>query len=374
MPCSQRIAAAGTAPENAPTRTRPARTGSRPNSVAQQARAPGAHQPRDAQAPRRAAARSSQPPGSEARHLQHRLARLARPPREDLSTRAARPSGRRSPRGWRRRSRPPPRSGRRAARRSGRRPPSPPRGSARCRRPRGRRAAAGATSSNSRRTSSRPRLLVGSSRTRTRQPTANARAISTSCCARRREVADHGLAVGCRGARAAPGRPARGPAPRACRTRPSARRLQAEHDVLHDREVRRQRQLLVDHGHAGPPRLQRTRRRGRARRPEPSCPRPRPSAPERTPMSVLLPAPFCPTSAHTSPRAHRERRRRRAPPSPPKALRMPRISKRGAQGRHCFSHCDRSGCSSSFIVGLVHVLRAWRRGRPCRCASRPAGP
>ena len=43
----------------------------------------------------------------------------------------------------------------------------------------------------------------------------------------------------------------------------SARRLHAENDVLHRRQVRRQRQLLIDHRDARLPRVQRIARRVR---------------------------------------------------------------------------------------------------------------
>ncbi len=104
--------------------------------------------------------------------------------------------------------------------------------------------------SNNRRASSRPRLLVGSSMTSTRAPVASARAISTICCWRPRVI---------RRARRAEGRVGRaverrGRDPRRIpgqRTRPCSRWLVAEDDVLHHGEIRRERQLLIDHGDAG---------------------------------------------------------------------------------------------------------------------------
>jgi hypothetical protein len=52
-------------------------------------------------------------------------------------------------------------------------------------------------------------------------------------------------------------------------------------------------------------------------------------APESTDINVLLPAPFCPTSAHTSPPRTRKSTASSAT-VPPNAFRTPRISKRGA--------------------------------------------
>ena len=163
-------------------------------------------------------------------------------------------------------------------------------------------------SANSASASACARLLVGSSRTSTRQPTATARAISTICCAAIGSVpatrVGPDAAGGCSSAsaRAARSRIARRDRAGAA----AARRLHAEEDVLGDREVRRERQLLVDHRHArrgAPPaaRPARTAAPSSFISPASGC-----SAPERTFMSVLLPAPFSPTSACTSPARDRE--------------------------------------------------------------------
>ena len=75
------------------------------------------------------------------------------------------------------------------------------------------------------------------------------------------------------------------------------------------------------------------------------------SAPDRIAISVLLPAPFCPTSAHTSPGATWKSTPATATVAP-NALRTPSIWKRGAAaGLVHFSHFERSGLSSSFIAG-----------------------
>ena len=70
------------------------------------------------------------------------------------------------------------------------------------------------------------------------------------------------------------------------------------------RQVRRERQLLVDHRDAGAARVERVARRVTVRRRAPSSPASGWSAPARIAISVLLPAPFWPTSAQTSPAAH----------------------------------------------------------------------
>ena len=72
--------------------------------------------------------------------------------------------------------------------------------------------------------------------------------------------------AGCRRGRASPA-----PRPRARRTSPQRtsgprRRLHAEQDVLHHRQVRRERQLLVDHRHAGPAGVERVAQARRAGR------------------------------------------------------------------------------------------------------------
>ena len=109
----------------------------------------------------------------------------------------------------------------------------------------------------------------------------------------------------------------------------TARRLDAERDVLHDAQMRRERGFLMNHRHAGLSRRKRIRaartagRRGAWRRASGV------SAPARTAISVLLPAPFWPTSAQTSP-AHTRRSTSSSAIVAPKDLQMPRISRRGA--------------------------------------------
>ena len=169
----------------------------------------------------------------------------------------------------------------------------------------------GAPAANSASASAWARLLVGSSSTSTRQPTATARAISTICCAAigSRPPARRG---GCADGAAPPARAAPLPhrasiddAQRADEPAAAAR-LHAEQDVLGHRQVRRQRQLLVDHRHA------RRAARPAARPARSGAPSSSISpasgwiAPDSTFISVLLPAPFSPTSACTSPACDRQ--------------------------------------------------------------------
>ena len=147
---------------------------------------------------------------------------------------------------------------------------------------------------------------VGSSMIRIRASAPSARAISTSCCSgidSRRTSASGSIAAPIRSssrrARVAPLAPADPP--------PGARRLQAERDVLGDRQVGEERRLLVDRG--DPERSARDRvDRGRRRRPWTSIvPSSGRWAPVMTLISVDLPAPFSPTSAWTSPASQVER-------------------------------------------------------------------
>ncbi len=62
-------------------------------------------------------------------------------------------------------------------------------------------------------------------------------------------------------------------------------RLHAEHDIFRHRQMRRQRQFLIDHRHAKPPALQRAAEGRRAGRPVPSSRHPadaRPTVPSST--------------------------------------------------------------------------------------------
>ena len=202
-----------------------------------------------------------------------------------------------------------------------------------------------------------PRLLVGSSRTSTRQPMASARAISTSCCA-----------AGDRSPTIASGGMSWWPSSRERRHAPSARHR--------DRAARRRgaparRRARCSPSRSGAARARAPGRSSRRRRGAPSsgsrgaygapssgiAPASGFSAPARIAISVLLPAPFWPTSAHTSP----PRTAKSTPSSAtvaPNALRTPRISKRGGRALTCFSHRDRSGLQQLLRVGIVHRARA----------------
>ena len=182
-----------------------------------------------------------------------------------------------------------------------------------------------AMSANSRRVSVCDRLLVGSSSTRTRHPTASARPISTSCWAAGERLdrrIDRNFWMAELREHISRRLPHRG-APDKSETG----RLHPEQDVLGDGHVRVR---ATTPGRSSPrPRAARRAdaRAGRERR-RASCDPRRAAAPDRIAISVLLPAPFCPTMAQTSPGATD-----RSTPSTasvaPKAFRMPRISKRG---------------------------------------------
>ena len=150
-----------------------------------------------------------------------------------------------------------------------------------------------------------------------------------------------------------------------------ARRFDAERDVLHHRQMRRERQLLVDHRHAGTARVERVfrtigaRRRASSRR-HPAAARRRewPSAcscrrrsrrPARTPRPEKRRG-----------RCHRRRRFRRMPCE----CRASRSAGRG--------HCDRSGLRSCCVSGWSMMSRvisrtpvSMRRSTfsPFRCAT-----
>ena len=218
------------------------------------------------------------------------------------------------------------------------------------------RLAAGASRSNSRRTSSRPRLLVGSSRTSTRQPTASARAISTSCCAATDRRADRRVGRDVVVPELARARRSPIARMRARSHEAAAHRLGAEHDVLHHAQVRRERQLLVDHRDAGAARLERICAARRARRRSRIVAGVRRAARRRGSPSACSCRRRSGRPARRPRPARREDRRRRARPW----RRTPcgRRASRSAARLSGFSHCDRSGCSSSFISGVVHVARA----------------
>ena len=141
-------------------------------------------------------------------------------------------------------------------------------------------------------------------------------------------------------------------APRRRRTASARRRARcfpsrdsAARATAPDRSSRRRR------GARRADRAARTARRRAASRRRRAC-----SAPARIAISVLLPAPFWPTSAHTSPP-------RTAKSTPSSATVAPNAlphaahleARRRGQG---FSHRDRSGCSSSLASGVVHAARA----------------
>ena len=216
-----------------------------------------------------------------------------------------------------------------------------------------------AMSANSASASAWARLLVGSSRTSTRQPTATARAISTICCAAIGSVPATTVAAGCCGwcssasARAARSR-MRGAIEQAPRHR--ARRLDAEQDVLGDGQVRRQRQLLVDHRHARAARVQRLGRRVRPRRrassPRVGLQRAREDLHERALAGAVL----AEQRVHLA-RARPTGRRRPAP-----AWRRSASSRRASRARgrgrcYSFSHFLKSGLSSACASGVPIVAR-----------------
>ena len=188
---------------------------------------------------------------------------------------------------------------------------------------------------------------------------ASARAISTSCCAAERQIADASPRVDGRLAPPSDHRERRegggGAAGELAATHEAeARGLDAEEDVLGDGEVGAERELLVDHGDACAARVVRAGAGDRARRRGGSRPRPWAARRRGFLSSVLLPAPFSPTSAWISPGRDAEvdpRRARRWARTPCGA---PRTDRSDAP-RHSPSHFFRSGWSSSLTAGSVQV-------------------
>jgi hypothetical protein len=130
-----------------------------------------------------------------------------------------------------------------------------------------------------------------------------------------------------------------------------ARRLRAQHHVLHHREVRRDRELLVDHGHPGLPRLQGAPRRiGLAvegHGPGVGRERPGQDGHERALARAVLPDErddLTPRDAEVH--AIEGRRRRKGLGD------AAHLQARGRGAGYGFSHCERSGWSTSFISGL----------------------
>ena len=208
-----------------------------------------------------------------------------------------------------------------------------------------------------------PRLLVGSSSTSTRQPMASARAISTSCCAAggrsptARIGRDVAMAELARAPRRAVSRIRRD---RRCRTtpppRPARRRARcspsrsgAARATAPGRSSRRRRGARRADRAARTARRRAHRRRRRA-----------PSAPARIAISVLLPAPFWPTSAQTSPARDGEID---AVERDGRAERLADAAHLEARRRSAgyFSHLDRSGCSSSLASGSFMCSRVISR-------------
>ena len=159
---------------------------------------------------------------------------------------------------------------------------------------------------------------------------------------------------------------------RRCRRRD---RLDAEHDVFHHAQVRRERQLLIDHRDAGAPRVDRIPRRVRRAVQPHRRRRPARSRRQESPSA-------CSCRRRSDRRARRPRRRgrrnrrRRARRWRRTPCATPRISKRGALSG--FSHRDRSGCSSSLASGSFMRSRVTRRtpvstrfstGWPWMCAT-----
>ena len=106
-----------------------------------------------------------------------------------------------------------------------------------------------------------------------------------------------------------------------------------------------------------------------------SARRPAASAPERTFISVLLPAPFSPMSACTSPGAHLEvdavERARGA-----EALPTPADAEQRPDGAFARSEVrgQSAGLEQRLHLGRLDVLRRRRSSRRCRCASRTGLP
>ena len=154
-----------------------------------------------------------------------------------------------------------------------------------------------------------------------------------------------------------------------------ARGFDAEHDVLHHAQVRRQRQLLVDHRHAGAARLDRLARRVR-RAFEPHLARIRPNrAGQDGHQRALARAVLADQRAHLARpdgEIHAVQRHRGAE-------RLPHAAHLEARrGGQFFSHRARSGCRSSFASGSFMCSRVTSRtpvsirfstASPLRCAT-----
>ena len=234
-------------------------------------------------------------------------------------------------------------------------------------------------SSNSDCTSACPRLLVGSSRTSTRHPMASARAISTSCCA-----------AGVRSPTGRSGAMSWWPSSAERRDRrlahpialdqadgagnAAAHRLDAQHDILHHAQVRRERQLLVDHRDAGLPRGQRIARRVSGAV-EPHLPGVRRQRARENRHQRALPGAVLADEradlAATHGEIHGIERHGRAEG-------LAHAAHLESRRAHGFSHFDRSGCSSSLASGSFMRSRVISRtpvsirfstGWPFRCAT-----
>ena len=153
--------------------------------------------------------------------------------------------------------------------------------------------------------------------------------------------------------------------------RPTANRLQSQTDVLHDRQVRRERQLLMNHRDAGPARFERIARRiRRAVQRHRSGVRPDRAGQNRhqraLPGAVLADERAHFAGGHGEVDAVHARWSRRTPSA--------RRASRTAVAH--FSHFERSGFSSSFIAGsfmfcdvarLTPVSMRFSTGSPLMC-------
>ena len=129
-------------------------------------------------------------------------------------------------------------------------------------------------------------------------------------------------------------------------------------------------QLLVDHRDAARARVERDRAARYGAPSSSSVPASGRSAPASTFISVLLPAPFSPSSACTSPARDARDRRRRARSSRRTRLRC-RAPKRAATAVTSRATASRSGASSASISGSSRFARSTTSARRCRCAARP---
>ena len=136
-----------------------------------------------------------------------------------------------------------------------------------------------------------------------------ARAISITCCSAIEKIAGGALEGKVPVAERLRGPPGRAAATRAGVDPAEARGLEAEEDVLPDGEVGGEVQLLVDHGDAASQRASDGPRGPVGAAVELHRAGVGPCAPLRIFSSVLLPAPFSPIRAWTSPARHLERHR-----------------------------------------------------------------